>query len=362
MALKATGLNTHVWNNNILSMILLMLYPALLMGIVWLAAAAFGALSAGYPVPNGGAMGFGSQFAGNIIGSYWPIIIAVCAIWFMISWFFNLSLVRRLSKSHAVTRADEPALYNMLENLSIAAGIKTPRLEIIETHARNAFASGVDTKSFCVTVTRGLMNSLEPDELEAVLAHELGHILNRDVRLLMVCIIFTGIFGFAAQMMWSNIRYNMRYGAMRRRTGKSNGGGGIVLILALSAILWLGYMASLVMRFALSRRREYMADAAAVQLTKSPDSMMRALMRIAGRDAIPGLSADVQMMCIENSVPFLGLFSTHPSLKSRIEVIAKMTESEIPQLQSLAPASAETSFAKGGDKAHRNPWLIRTRR
>ena len=359
MALRSAGLNTHIWNNNILSMILLLLYPALLIGIVWVVAVVIGAAGTGIPLFNGDAGISAVRFADNIVVSYWPIIAQLCALWFATSWFFNLSLIRRLSKSHAVTRADEPALYNMLENLSITAGIPMPRLEIIETHARNAFASGVDTKSFCVTVTRGLMNSLEPDELEAVLAHELGHILNRDVRLLMVCIIFTGIFSFAAQMMWSNIRYNLRFG---RKRGRGSRGGGFILIFALSVILWIGYMASLIMRFALSRRREYMADATAVQLTKSPESMMRALMRIAGRDVIPGLPSDVQMMCIENSMPFLGLFSTHPSLKSRIKAIAEMTDSEIPTLESLAPANAETSFAKGGDKANRNPWLIRTRR
>lgn len=345
-------------------MILLALYPALLMGIIWLGTLVIGALSAGYPLPDGSAGAVGRAFADSVLYNYWPMIVAVCAIWFLISWHFNLSLIRKLSKSHSVSRTDEPALYNMLENLSISAGIPMPRLEIIETHARNAFASGVDRKSFCVTVTRGLMNALEPDELEAVLAHELGHILNRDVRLLMVCVIFTGIFGFAAQIMWNNIRYNLRYGASRRvrRAGSDskNAGGGIVLILALTAILWLGYLASLIMRFAISRRREYMADAAAVQLTKSPDAMMKALMRIAGRDEIPGLSADVQMMCIENSVPFFGVFSTHPPLEKRIKMIAEMTQSEIPEIESLAPA--KTSFAKGGDASRRNPWLVRTRR
>lgn len=356
MAVKATGLNTHIWNNNILSIILLTLYPALLIAIAWLCAYIVGINNAGYLLQTPAE---GAVFADHIIGNYWPMIIAGCAIWFTISWFFNLSLIRRLSKSHSVSRKDEPELYNMLENLCIGAGMQMPRLEIIESHARNAFASGVDEKSYCVTVTRGLMNSLAPDELEAVLAHELGHILNRDVRLLMVCVIFTGIFGFAAQILWSNVRYNLRFGRVRRRNGQSNGGG-IVLILALSAILWLGYLASLVMRFALSRRREYMADATAVQLTRSPDSMMRALMRISGRDVIPGLSADVQMMCIENSAPFLGLFSTHPSIEKRVKMIAEMTNSEIPELTSLPPS--DQSFAKRGDKAMQNPWLIRTRR
>lgn len=127
------------------------------------------------------------------------------------------------------------------------------------------------------------MNSLSKDELEAVLAHELTHILNRDVRLLIVTVIFTGMIGFAAQLVWSSIRYGLIFGGGGRG---NNRGGGVIIMLAIAVVLWVGYMATLLMRFALSRRREFMADAGAVELTKNPSAMMRALMRIAGRDQI----------------------------------------------------------------------------
>src|SRR5690606_5430915 len=112
------------------------------------------------------------------------------------------------------------------------------------------FASGIDDKSYAITVTRGLMNSLTKDELEAVLAHELTHIMNRDVRLMMVCIIFTGMIGFFAQLLWANIRYNLIFSGGRRRSD-----GRVVLVMfVIAMILWIGYLATLFTRFALSRR------------------------------------------------------------------------------------------------------------
>jgi len=263
--------------------------------------------------------------------------------------------MQKLSHSRPVTRSEEPELYNMLENLCISRGMPLPRLEIIESHARNAFASGISTKSFAVTVTRGLMNSLAPDELEGVLAHELTHIQNRDVRLLIITIIFTGMFGFLAQIIWSNIRYGIFY----TRGRNDNKGGAVMAMIVIAVVLWLGYLASLVMRFAISRRREYMADAGAIEMTKNPDAMMRALMRISGRDHIPETTADIAMMCIENHVPFMGVFATHPPIEKRIKAISQSTGTPIPEsLPSLPPANKQTRFSN----KRANPWLIRGRR
>ncbi|MGH1456433.1 MAG: M48 family metallopeptidase [Alphaproteobacteria bacterium] len=270
-------------------------------------------------------------------------------------------MIRKLAHSHPVTRQDEPELYNMLENLCISRGMPLPHMEIIESHARNAFASGISKDSYSVTVTRGLMHSLAPDELEAVLAHELTHIQNQDVRLLVVTIIFTGLFGFLAQLVWSSVRYNLFFTSGRR---DKNSGGIVIAMIVIGIMLWLGYMASLLMRFALSRKREYMADAGAVEMTKNPDAMMRALMRIAGRDKIPGTTSDIAMMCIENHVPFMGMFATHPPIDARIKAISQVTNTPIPDSASLPPISKEKSFTpERKDREKRaNPWLIRERR
>jgi heat shock protein HtpX len=348
------GLQTHIWNNNVKSLGMLALYPLLIMGIIWLCAMIFASAGAGQGGAMAPATGRSLHFANMFILNYWPAIFATVGIWFAVAFFFHAKMMRSLAHSHPVTRKEEPELYNLLENLSITAGIPMPRLEIIETHARNAFASGINQKTFTVTVTRGLMNALTKDELEGVLAHELTHILNRDVRLLVITVIFTGMIGFAAQMLWSNIRYGFIYSGRKRDNGS-----GILVIMALACILWLGYVLTLFTRFFISRRREYMADAGAVQLTKNPEAMMGALMRIAGRDRIPGSPDDIAMMCIENARPFMGLFATHPPIEKRIQMLAEVTGVPVPRL-STPPAPPHDRFQKTPGK-FQNPWLVRQR-
>lgn len=349
----AAGLQTHIWNNNIRSLLLLAAYPLILMAVVWAGAALFGLAAQG----DGTQADFDSVngLALSILYQYWPTILTVVVIWFLIAYFLQDRMIRALAHSHTVTRAEEPALYNLLENLTIAAGMPMPRLEIIETHARNAFASGIDRNSYCVTVTRGLMQSLQKDELEGVLAHELTHILNRDVRLMMVCVIFTGMLGFAAQMIWSYARYALY--VPRRSDGK--GGGIMLVVFGLAAILWLGYLATALTRLAISRRREYMADAGAVQLTKNPDAMMRALMRISGMADIPKAPNDIAMMCFENTKAFMGLFATHPPIENRIAALAQTTGAAPPMIAPRARAETANRFRQ--PEANRDNWVTRQR-
>lgn len=367
MTAAVKGLQTHIWNNNAKSMALLAFYPILMMGIFWLCAFVFSGtvVSSGakrlytpYYDEQGQLLHSVEQMtnidaANALLFNCWPVVLAAIVIWFTIAYFFHTKMVRKLSHSHPVTRKEEPELYNLLENLSITAGVPMPQLEIIETHARNAFASGIDQKSFTVTVTRGLMNSLTKDELEGVLAHELTHILNRDVRLLIITVIFTGMIGFAAQMVWSNLRYGFIFSGNRRGNG-----GAVLMMMGLACTLWLGYILTLFTRFAISRNREYMADGGAVQLTKNPEAMMGALMRIAGRDRIPETTDDIAMMCIENAKPFMGLFATHPPIEKRIRALSETTGVPVPKI-SLPPAPPKDRFAD--DKTKQNPWLTRHR-
>ena len=342
-------------------MLLLALYPVLVAVIFWIIVFLLGMGSTKGMLPQAEIDPLGAaQGAVYVTIEFLPLILTAVAIWFMIAWFSHSAMIRKLAHSHPVSREEEAELYNLLENLCISRGIKMPRLEIIETHARNAFASGIDDKSYCITVTRGLMNSLQKDELEGVLAHELTHIMNRDVRLLIVCVIFTGMFGFLAQLAWSNIRYSLFYSRGRRDNAMAT----IIAMLVIAVVLWLGYLATLMMRFALSRRREYMADAGAIELTKNPEAMMRALMRISGRDRIPETTDDIAMMCVENHVPFLGMFATHPPIQKRIEAISAVTNTNIPDSASLPPVSKKERFIRDKDQdgERLNPWLIRGRR
>lgn len=352
--MAAIGLQTHIWRNNRRSILLLASYPFIIAAMAWIIAALFGYLW-GANMQGGAEAAHRAVAMGNgFLIAYWPLILTVVTLWFMVAYVFHAKMIRALSHARPVTRAEEPELYNLLENLCIAQGMTMPRLEIIETHARNAFASGINDDSYSITVTRGLIQSLEKDEVEAVLAHELTHIINRDVRLLIVSIIFTGMLGFIAQLAWSNFRYGLY---MRGGGGKKDGRV-LIMILIVMAVLWLGYLATIFTRFALSRRREYMADAGAVEMTKNPEAMMRALMRIARRDQIPEVTDDVALMCTANSRKFMGLFATHPPIEERVEMIASVTGAAIPEIKAGARAEDDLRF-RIPDKTGGNPWLSR---
>lgn len=352
--MAAIGLQSHIWNNNLKSIGLLFIYPFVIGAMVWAITyiCVMSGMAPGIKQTPEQLLAFTNSF----VFAYWPIILTVVCIWFVVSYFFQSNMVRALSHSHPVTRKDEPELYNLLENLCIAQGMTMPRLEIIETHARNAFASGVNDKTYCVTVTRGLLQSLSKDEVEGVLAHELTHIINRDVRLLIVTIIFTSMIGFAAQIAWSMFRYSLW---VPRRSSNGKGNGGVLLLLGILAVLWIGYFATIFTRFALSRRREYMADAGAIQMTKNPEAMMRALIRISGMDAVPKMPDDVNMMCIENRKPFMGMFATHPPIDKRIEAISQTTNTPVPAIQPKIRASRADAFTPPAEG--RANWITRER-
>jgi heat shock protein HtpX len=199
-----------------------------------------------------------------------------------------------------------------------------PRLYVIDTDVMNAYASGIDNKSYAITVTRGLLDSLSPQELEAVLAHELTHIIDRDTRLLIVTVVFVGMISFFAQLLWRGLRV-VSFG----RGGRSSKGGGAVVILVLIAavVMLVGYLLALVLRFALSRRRELLADAGSVELTKNPDALISALLKISKNAEVPHVPSEVRQMFIENppsTFDLGGLFATHPPIASRIHVLEEL--------------------------------------
>lgn len=355
------GLQGEIWSNNIKSLLLLALYPVILGGVIFACAAAYGYFTQhaltfqnGYVATTWESAAHYSLF---ITQQYWPMILTVVIIWFFIAYFFQGAMIRAMAHSHPVTRKEEPELYNLVENMCIATGTPLPRIEIVETHARNAFASGINKGTYCITVTRGLMQSLSKDELEAVLAHELTHILNRDVRLLMVCVIFTGMLGIAAQLLWSQMRYALW--VPRRSDSNGKGGGIFFLIMILLVILWIGYLATLLTRFAISRKREYMADAGAVRITKNPDAMMRALLRISGAADIPKAPDDIRAMCFENRHALLGLFATHPPIASRVKAISDYSGLPVPEQKPKLRADSGNVFAPPA--VQRSNWTTRER-
>jgi len=313
--LGAFGLQTHIWNNNLKSGLLLAGFPVLLLLLMY-------GLSVGYVglVEPINSVGEGMVLAAGHMKRIWPFAILGAGLWFAIAFFSYQKMIEASVGARGLTRKEAPELYNLLENLCVSRGLTMPQLNIIETDALNAFASGLTDKSYKVTVTRGLIETLDKDELEAVLAHELTHIMNKDVRLLIIAVIFVGVFSFFGELVFRNMfRSGVRVGGhTRSRNGDSRGGG--VLILIAIAMVVVAYVLALVIRFSLSQKREYLADAGAAELTRNPDAMISALKKISGHSRIDAPN-DVQQMMVENTQPFAGVFATHPPIEKRIKAL-----------------------------------------
>ena len=313
--MRAYGLQTHIWNNNLKSVLLLAGFPVLLLLLMY-------GLSVGYVGFSGefDTLGEGLALGIEHLIRIWPYAFLGAGLWFLVAWMSYQKMIEMSVGAKSLSRKEAPELYNLFENLCIARGATMPRLNIIESPALNAFASGLSEKSYKVTVTRGLLETLDRDELEAVLAHELTHIENKDVRLLIIAVIFVGIFSFFGEMLFRNMfRTGVRVGGhTRSRNGDSRGGG--ILILIAVALIVLSYLLALVIRFSLSRKREFLADAGAAELTRNPDAMISALKKISGRSNVDAPN-DVKQMMVDNAEPFAGVFMTHPSIEKRIDAL-----------------------------------------
>jgi heat shock protein HtpX len=250
-----------------------------------------------------------------------PWITIGVLIWFTIAWSTHSAMIRKATDSRPLLRSENKRVYNLVENLCIAAGMTMPAINIIEDDSLNAFASGINTKSFTVSLSRGIIDKLNDEELEAVIGHELTHIRNRDVRLLIISIVFVGIFAFVSQALFRTIRF----GSLGRN--KKGGGYAILIAMVLAAI---GYLLASLFRFAISRKREFMADAGSAELTKRPLALASALRKISADPTIEAVKRkDVAQLFIENpgvktdkSSFLIGvLFATHPPISKRIELL-----------------------------------------
>ncbi|MGV6873341.1 M48 family metallopeptidase [Pseudochelatococcus sp. B33] len=290
-----------------------------------------------------------------------PIATLAALVWIVIAYLFNRAIIGAVAGAREVTRQDAPELYALLENLCISRGLRTPRLAIIDTDALNAFASGLNESQYTVTVTRGLLAALDRNELEAVLAHELTHIRNKDVQLMVTAMIIAGVISFVGEMIFRWLRFAPLRGS-RSRGGDRNSGGGAAIALVVAVVIALVAVAlSVVIRFALSRSREYLADAGAVELTKNPDAMIGALMKISGRSDLPALPSSLMEMCVDNPRHgFQSLFATHPPIESRIEALVRHGGGVYPApAAELPPTPPDHTDPSSGGPPRRGPWGLR---
>jgi len=306
--MKYIGINRQIWDNNLKSVALLILFPLVIFALVWV----FIFLISTDQVYR---LDYSNQTFIRTI----PWISAGVLTWFVIAFFSHSKMIEKATGSAPLERKENKRIYNLVENLCIAQGMTMPKINIIEDDSLNAFASGINTSTFTVSLSRGIINKLDDQELEAVIAHELTHIRNRDVRLLIISIIFVGIFAFMTEALLRSIRFGGR--------GKKDGR--IILIgLLLAAI---GYLLSTIFRFAISRQREYMADAGSAQMTRNPLALASALEKISADPQIEAVQRrDVAQLFIDNpqvkksksgSSSSGSLFMTHPPIEKRIAVL-----------------------------------------
>lgn len=280
------------------------------------------------------------------------------ALWILIAYKFHQAMIDAVTGGREVTRQEEPRLYNLLENICISRGITMPKLKVIEDDSLNAFATGMNAKQYSITVTSGLINSLDDAEIESVLGHELTHIRNGDVRMLVIAVIIAGVIAFFAELVFRL----MFQGGVSWRSSRSDGdrkGAGVAILIAL-VLIAIAWVLSIVIRFALSRQREYLADSGSVELTKNPDAMISALRKIEGRGELPGATSAVMEMCIDNPRGgFSNIFDTHPPIDARVASLVKFAGGHDPGPLAL-PEPGETAAAEetesGDQPGPGGPW------
>jgi len=244
--------------------------------------------------------------------------IIVTIIW-TISLFYQKKIIFWYTWAKELERKDNPRIYNIVENLCISKWLQTPKIGIIQDNSMNAFATWRNEKDSRIVFTTWLINRLEDREIEAVAGHELTHITNRDCRLMAVIVVYIGIL----TTIWV---YIFRYWFFSwNRNSKSKIWAIIPIIWLVCIILW--YLFYPLIRLAISRKREYLADAGSVLLTKDRDAMISALQKISTDSEVESIQRDtVAAMCIENPIPkikksFANLLSTHPSIEDRVAAL-----------------------------------------
>ena len=289
--MKYVGIQQQIRSNNRKSVVLLILFPLLLIVL-----AVF--------VTRSVQLAF--------------LLLCGCGIWFVVAYFMHSTLIQKATASRPMSRQENMRVYNLLENLCISQGMNMPKLNIIDDDSLNAFASGINEDTFTITLSKGIIAKLNDEELEGVIAHELSHIINRDVRLLIVSIVFVGIFAFISEMALRNI------GFFGRGNNKKNN---LPTVLIAIVVAILAYVIAQLLHFAISRKREYLADAGAAEMTKRPYALASALKKVAGDPYIEAVERrDVAQLFMHNpqlaKKDFFGsLFSTHPPIEKRIEIL-----------------------------------------
>lgn len=335
--MAAVGLQTFKWENNFKSTILLIMFPILLSIVGLLILFAFNVIKDSelssnndsnyvrtydyatkkyvYTYPTAVAKDPVKETV-DAIPVVAPIFFIITGVWFLIAWVGNRKMITSFTHAQPLDRTNNPRVYNIVENLCISRGLPVPKIYIIEESSLNAFASGLSPKNAIMCFTRGLVNSLDDSELEAVAAHELTHIMNNDIKLMVIAIVFVGII---QTMAWVFMRV--------RISGKKNDGAGVFILIQV-VVFVLSFVFAAVVQAAMSQKREFLADAGSTELVKSSQPLINALQKISANSHVQAVdNANVAQMFIVNPLTdgeggiMRKLFATHPSINERIKAL-----------------------------------------
>ena len=264
------------------------------------------------------------------------IVAAIATTW---SFYGGSKAILKISGAVPIEKQQDPQLFNVVEELSIAANIPMPQVYLIDDSAPNAFATGRDPQHGAVAITTGLRQQLSRDELAGVIAHEISHIRHYDIRFAMLMATMVGLIAFASDAFWRTLRVSMFTGGGRRSSRRSKDGGGAAMIIILVLALVLALIAptlAMLIRFAVSRQREYLADAGAIELTRYPQGLIGALQKLgANKEPLEVANRATAHLYIVNPLPIAlregghnisSAFLTHPPLNDRIERLRALIE------------------------------------
>ena len=328
--MQYVGVQSQIRKNNRLTILLLLMFPVIILGTIWIFLVVLNYFNSGYYLEDG-TMAYEVNFAS--VNAYFlhilPYVLGAVGLWFVIAYYGNASMIKAATKAQPLKRSANPKVYNMVENLCMSIGMDMPQVNIVNDPQLNAFASGINKKTYAVTLTTGIIDRLNDEELAGVIAHELTHIRNHDTKLLITSIVFVGIVSTIMTMLLRMLYYSFILGGNRR--DKKEGGGSVILIILIGAVLAIvAYFFTLLTRFAISRKREYVADAGGAEITGNPLALASALRKISNDPGLDGVNrADIAQMFImypdEMEPGLLGmvdsLFSTHPDVKKRIAIL-----------------------------------------
>lgn len=301
----------HIRTNNIKTIMLVALFPLIFITLIFLFTWTVSPL----------------ESAINTTISVAIPTIVVCAVWLLISWAFGDSMMLGAAHAHEISENDKQyrELFRSVENVALAAGLPTPRVYIIEDESLNAFATGRTPRDASIALTRGIIKKLDKSELSGVIAHEMSHIGNRDIRLDMLLITGVGVTVFIADIILRGIIYSNH-----KSDDNDRGNGAAVLMMVWLAFMVFNGIISPLLRMAVSRNREYAADATAAHITRDPIALAAALRKISGNSRLTSLDKVKSMSsaCIENpgtTREFIGdLMATHPPIEKRISRLESM--------------------------------------